>query len=120
MKKVLLVVGTLAVMISCQGKQGPVGPQGLQGEPGPGTRTVYLSTTPIPTDLDYYVSIPAIHLSDMPLVSVYISPPSMDLWIELPVYYEGAPGVGRACGFTEGNVLFEGCNGYNYKIVIVE
>ena len=120
MKKALLTVGIAALMISCEGSRGPGGPQGPQGEPGPGTRTVYLSTTPIPTDFDYYVNIPEIHLDDMPLVSVYIAFPGIEIWIELPVYYEGAPGVGRACAFLEGQVMFEGCGGYNYKIVIVE
>jgi hypothetical protein len=119
MKKAFWTVAILAVMISCQGKQGPMGPQGFQGDPGPGTRTVYLSTTPIPSDNDYYVSIPEIHLDDMPIVSVYVCPPGYSMWLELPMYFEGASGVGMACALSEGTVIFEGCGGLDYKIVIV-
>jgi hypothetical protein len=120
MKKALMAIGILALLISCEGDRGPAGPQGAQGEPGPGTRTVYLSTFPIPTDDLYTVDIPEIQLSDMPLVSVYITLAGYDLWYELPAYFENYPDWGQICFFTEGHVTFEWCEGFNYKIVIVE
>jgi hypothetical protein len=123
MKKALLAVGILSLLISCEGSRGPAGPQGLQGdqgEPGPGTRTVYISTNPIPTNATYAVSIPEIHLDDMPLVSVYVTPAGYSTWLELPIYVADDPYLGSWCFFEEAHVLFEGCQGLNYKIVIVE
>jgi hypothetical protein len=88
MKRIIstLTVIVAILLIGCTGKQGPTGPQGEQGEPGPGSRIVYQSTTAIPTEALYTVLCPEINTGDMPLVSVYVSVPGSDFWVELPVY----------------------------------
>jgi hypothetical protein len=117
MKKVLTVLALVAMsIVACSGKDGATGPQ---GPAGPGSRTVYESTTAIPTDGPWSVNIAEIDLEDMPLISVYISLPGDDLWSEIPLYVEGASDFGAACFFQEGQVTFVGCGGFLYKIVIV-
>jgi len=120
MKKALMAIGILALLISCEGDRGPAGPQGAQGEPGPGTRTVYLSTAPIPTNDLYSVTVPEIHLDDMPLVSVYVTLSGYEDWMELPFYDEDGQFYGAWCSFAEGEVYFFDCLGFHYKIVVVE
>jgi hypothetical protein len=123
MKRALWIVGILTLMISCEGSRGPAGPQGPQGEqgePGPGTRTVYISTTPIPTNSAYSVLIPEIQLDDMPVVSVYVTLSGYEDWLELPFYDTIGDYYGAWCSFMEGQVVFFDCLGFHYKIVIIE
>ena len=97
---------------------GPRGFTGAQGEPGVGTRTVYQSTMPIPTD-DYTIAIPEITLNDMPSISIYVNPFGVGLWTELPYYFEGYPDWGHMAFITEGHVTFLLCRTFFYKIVII-
>jgi len=111
---VIFLLVTLFVF-GCKGKTGPMGPAGT---PGPGTRIVYQSTTPIPSDF-YTVTIPEIDVDDMPLVSVYVRLEGNILWYELPMYFEGMPDFGQICFFTDGMVTFLECEDWFYQIVIV-
>jgi hypothetical protein len=113
MKRMLLVMVVLS-MIACTGKQGPMGPA------GPGNRTVYTSTTPIPYDDLYTVSIPEITTADMPLVSTYVRLDGNTLWTELPMYFENLPDFGQGCFYSEGHVSFTQCQGFYYKIVVIK
>jgi len=117
MKK-LLLLSLIVMVFGCEGKRGPMGLTGAQGESGPGSRIIYESTVPIPTDF-YMVDIPEITIDDMPLASVYIALEEDHLWFELPTYFEDLPDFGLICFFTEGIVTFVRCDGFLYKIVIV-
>lgn len=130
----LFLVFSLLIFVGCedsQGPMGPTGPEGSQGEQGPpgedgqdgedgaGTRIVYIITD-ITSDDPWCYNIPEITLDDMPLVSVYVEwIGDPDRWIELPYYFEDAPGWGRFGYFKEGYVCFYGCGGLNAKIVTV-
>jgi len=119
MKTVLMLCAAL-LLLGCTGKRGPTGPVGPVGPDGPGTRIVYISTLPIPTDNVYTVAIPEITLSDMPLITTYVCPSGYSLWYELPAYFENYPGFGQICFYTEGHVSFQYCRDFYYKVVIVE
>jgi hypothetical protein len=112
------IILALSFIFACEGKQGPVGPAGPQGEPGPGTRIVYTSSQPIPSDA-YSVNIPEITLNDMPLVSVYIRLEGTTMWYEIPAYFENLPEWGQMCFFFEGEVVFLQCADWYYRIIIV-
>ena len=117
MRKLATLVIVLGLFVlSCEGKRGPMGPQ---GEPGPGTRIVYQSTGPIPTNDLYTIDIPEIHIADMPLVTVYVTLFGLDLWYELPAYFENYPDFGQICFYTEGHITFQYCGNFVYKVVIV-
>lgn len=64
----LLIISLL--LIACEG---PVGPQGLQGEPGPGTRTVI--SGPVAFD-EMFITINDLSESDLPIIDVFICPPT--------------------------------------------
>lgn len=114
MKRAVALIVIALSLVACEGKQGPAGPA------GPGTRIVYESTTTIPTDDMYVVSIPEIDLNDMPLVAVYLSLPGDGLWFEIPLYVQGAVDFGAVCFYQQGSVSFLDCGGFKYKIVIVK
>jgi hypothetical protein len=115
---IIFAVLGIALFTACEGKQGPVGPA---GEPGPGTRIVYQSTTPIAKNFAICVDVPEITLDDMPLVSVYVAHREVpSLWTELPAYFENFPDFGLYCCYFEGEVCFDQCKDFYYKIVIVK
>lgn len=119
MQRVIVLIAVIAAaVLGCEGKQGPAGAQGPEGPAG-NNRIVYSSTTAITTDSEFAVSIPEITISDMPSVAVYIRLEGTSLWMELPIYVEGAQDFGAACFYQEGTVTFVGCEGFFYKIVIV-
>lgn len=119
MKHLFIVLAIVAFAMSCTGPEGPTGPAGKQGEPGPGSRIVYQSTEPIPTNYDFTVYVPEIKLNDMPVVSVYIRIGTSSEWVELPFYFEGFPDWGLACFLQEGAVVFNNCKSSHYKIVVI-
>ncbi len=114
----------LVIVPACEGPMGPEGPQGEQGEkgdpgePGPGTRIVYKTTNPIPSNY-YCYSVPEIDVDDMPLVSIYISLEGANEWSELPVYYEGAADLGAWCYIEDGGVCVYDCSGLMLMVVVV-
>jgi hypothetical protein len=114
LKTFAVVVAVL--LTACTGKQGPTGPQ---GDKGTGSRIVYTSSVHIPTDDIFVVEVPEINTEDMPSVSVYVSIPGDDFWVEIPIYYHGGPNVGASAFFMQGMVVFSSCKGFLYKIVIV-
>lgn len=115
MKRAIALIVIALSLVACEGKQGPAGPA------GPGERIVYSSTTSIPTEDLYTVNVPEITMDDMPLVSVYVSNARTGgLWMELPLYTEAGPDNGTVCYLDEGEVIFQECFGFYYKIVIVK
>ena len=126
MRRVLtfaLLISVMALLVACEGDRGPMGPpgpQGAQGDPGPGTRLVYQSTTPIPTE-DYTVAIPEITLDDMPSISVFVSFDGTGAeWYEIPqTWFTEEIIWTEAYILTEGNIRFFLCNGLHYKVVII-
>lgn len=119
MKRCLILIAAAALLVGCEGKQGATGPAGPKGDPGPGSRVVYQSTTPIPTEAIWTVSVPEITLDDMPMVAVYVAANPNEVWVELPWYVEGGPAQGTQVYLAEGEVIFRECLGFYYKIVIV-
>ena len=91
---------------------------GPPGEDGVGTRVVYESQFPIPSD-EYIVNIPDITVNDMPSISVYVRLSGNILWFELPQYFEDLPDFGMACFFMEGQIYFIRCQDFYYQIVII-
>ncbi len=116
MKHLIIALMANLLIVGCAGPTGP------QGEPGPGSRVVYQSTTPIPTNSVFFVRVPEIKIDDMPAVSVYacyLCISIYSVWIELPFYKEGYSGWGMAYFLEEGKVIFDQCKGYHYKIVVI-
>lgn len=116
MKRVFVILAIVAFAMSCTGPEGPTGPT---GEPGPGSRVVYQSTMPIPTNSAFIVYVPEIKIDDMPVVSIYVRIAGFSLWMELPFYYDGYPSWGMMYFLEEGTVIFDNCKGYYYKIVVI-
>lgn len=111
---ILLTVIISVALISCTGKEGPVGP------PGPGSRITYQSATPIATMDEWTLSIPEITLDDMPAISVYGALDEFpNEWSELPlyspIYYYNS-----YYWLTEGTLHVMNCQGWWIKIVIVK
>ena len=118
-----LLIPVMALFVACEGDQGPMGPPGPtgpEGDPGPGTRIVYQSTTPIP-DEDYTVIIPEITLDDMPAISVFVSFDGAGTeWYEIPqTWYDDPYLWTEAYILTEGHIRFFLCDGLHYKVVII-
>lgn len=111
---VLLATALLLAVASCTGEKGERGPA------GPGSRVVYTGTEKIPTELPFTVNVPEITLNDMPLIGIYIAVELDEVWVELPWYIDGGPDVGTNAYIGEGEVTFQECRGFYYKIVIVK
>ena len=73
MKRILFITMIAALLIGCEGKQGPMGPAGSQGEAGPGTRIVYTGMlTSAAAGNGQVVPIPDLRINDMPSITAYI------------------------------------------------
>lgn len=119
MQRVIALTLLALAVVSCSGKDGATGPQGPAGPSGPGSRIVYTSTEPIPTEAIFVVKVPEIDLDDMPLVSVYVAADPNQIWIELPVFTENGPDDGTVYYIADGEIWFRECAGFYYCIVIV-
>jgi len=114
MRKAIVLLA-IPLLLACEGGKGPMGPPGPAGTT---SKITYQSTAPIPSD-NYTVAIPEIIIADMPLVSIYVQPFGVDLWTELPYYFEGYPDWGHMAFITEGHVTFVDCRAFNYKIILI-
>ena len=123
-----LVLSTQFLLTACTGEAGPMGPPGSQGSSGPpgqngpsgpGTRTVYEGVV---TNSPHTVWCQEVTLNDMPSISVMISTDADGTyWYEIPMTwlsYEYQ--YTEAYRATEGRVELFNCQGWRYKVIIVE
>jgi len=125
----VFAVFVMALFIGCEGDTGPAGPQGLQGpqgekgdpgEPGSGGITRSIMTGKVPAeDSDFEITIAAITLDDLPLVSVFVQI-SEGEWDELPFYWSDFADQPLWASLKEGGLTLYNCQDLNYIIVIIE
>ena len=120
-----LVAAAACLTLGSCGKEGPTGPTGPMGPPGAGTRVVYSGavTSDAVSANGQVISAPALHLSDLPLVAVYLRD-NQGAWImcNLVVYDSSTntyPLQELAILHEQQVTLFSGGVAVEYKIVIV-
>ena len=100
------------VILSCEGKQGPIGPQ---GPPGIGTRIVYSGTA---GSDEVVVDIPELHINDFPSINCYYFLDGS--WSELYLDYEdNNESILPYALIEEQKVILLKLSGLDYKIVII-
>jgi hypothetical protein len=109
-------------LVSCS-KEGPTGPAGPTGPQGSGSRVVYTGTITGAARTDgQVISAPALHLSDFPLVAVYVSD-SQGGWVMCNlVLYDSVSDTNvifETAVLHEGQVVLFSKSGVSYKVVIV-
>ena len=121
------IIALLCLTLGSCGKEGPtgpIGPQGPSGAAGPGTRTVHSGavTSEARGSNGQVISVPELHLSDFPLVAVYLADNS-GTWIMCNlVIYDPATGtypVFESAFIDDGRITLFSVNGVQYKVIVV-
>ncbi|NIS14643.1 MAG: hypothetical protein GWN67_00015, partial [Phycisphaerae bacterium] len=81
---------------------------------------VYKSAYVMPDDGEHCFDVPEIDVDDMPMVTVYVSTPSVpDVWFEIPLYYQGTEYFGMFCTYFDGGLCVYECGGFYIMAVVV-